>query len=96
MSHNYTKRIENRIKLIKGTYVLSTHRIFVPNKGSKVFFRQVEVDPINSIVTICGTPPALKHIKEIYDVAMSKYFKTMHGYKHLKKKLNRHYRAKTA
>ena len=66
MSHNYTKRIENRIKLVKGKYVLSTHKIFVPNKGSKIFFRQVEVDPINKMVTICGTPPALKRIKEIY------------------------------
>lgn len=96
MSHNYTKRIENRIKLVKGKYVLSTHRIFVPNAGSKVFFRQVEVDPINKMITVCGTPPALKHLKEIYDTAMSNYYKTTHGYKHLKKKLNRHYRLRSA
>ena len=57
---NFTKRIKNTITKRNGEYALVTSKSFVPNKGSKVFFRSTDVNPVQCTVTVYGTPPALK------------------------------------
>ncbi len=90
--HTHTKRIENTIRKIGDKYELATKKVFVPNKGSKKMFRHIEVNPVQQTVTICGTPPALKDIKAIYETTVEIWYKTMYGHKKLKRSLNKQYR----
>ena len=86
---NYTKRIENRIRKSGDRYILTTHRIFVPNKNSKKNFRSTSVDAINCLVTTYGTPPAHRDLKVIYEEALASYYGTMANYKKFKKRINK-------
>ena len=92
MSHNYTKRIKNTITFNGENYALTTSKSFVPNKGSKVFFRQTDVNPIQCTVTFYGAPPAHKYLKSIYDKNMDAYYTTMKNYKKFRKKRNKSFR----
>ena len=96
MPHNFTKRIKNVIRKDSKGYHLTTSRSFVPNKGSIKMFHGSEVNPVQNIVTVYGTAPALKNLKSIYETEMSKYYKTMLGHKKMKRRLNRHYRTAIA
>jgi len=92
---NYTKRLENRIRKVDGKYYLTTHKVFVPHKGSKVRFRETAVDAINCLVTTYGTPPAHRDLKGIYEEALGNYYALMKPYKKLKKKINRRNRQRS-
>lgn len=96
MPQNFTKRIVNTITKINNTYELTSKRVWVPAKGSKKRYHGTEVNPMKSFIKMTGTPPALKNIQELYETAMSAYYKTMHGHKGLKKKLNKVYRSQVA
>ncbi len=86
----YQKRIENTITKQKdGTYTLLTKRIFVPPKGSKVNFRQTEVDAINCSVTLYGVPPAHRDLKAIYEEALTHYNAVMKPYRKMRRRINR-------
>lgn len=92
MRHTHTKRIKNTIRKSSEGYTLTVSRSFVPNKGSKIMFREVEVNPIQNTVITYGTTPAKRDLEKIYETSLSAYYKTMHGYKKFKKKLNCHYK----
>ena len=95
MPQNFTKRIKNEIhKQADGAYTMVTNKIWVPAKGSKTMNHGIHVEARLETVTIFGTPPALKNIAGIYEVALSNYFKIMYGHKRLKRRFNtRHKRS---
>ena len=89
MAQNFVKRVENIIHKEKdGKYSMITKKIFVPARNSQRMFHGVHVEPRLETVTMYGTPPALKNIAGIYEVAITEYFKTMYGHKKLKKHFN--------